>query len=125
MDNPLTLCIDEWNLKLTDRSRNRMKIQIKMGAEETQAFNNFMTELRPDHVSVDDFVRTLFYKGVEKFQEELFEKMQKYMEEHKDEIDASALQDMGHAASSMQGAREQTHEEAMGASAATIEVIEE
>jgi|ETNvirnome_2_130_1030620.scaffolds.fasta_scaffold02257_4 hypothetical protein len=122
MDNALTLCIDEWNVKLTDRSRNRMKIQIKMGAEETQAFNNFMTELRPDHVTVDDFVRTLFYKGVEKFQEELFQKMQNYMEEHKDDIDASALQDMGHAASSMQGALPQSHEEALDKN---IEVIED
>jgi len=99
-----------------------MKIQIKMGAEETQAFNNFMTELRPDHVTVDDFVRTLFYKGVEKFQEELFQKMQNYMEEHKDDIDASALQDMGHAASSMQGALPQSHEEALDKN---IEVIED
>lgn len=104
MNEPITLRIDDWKFKFTDRSRNRMRIQIKMGIEETQAFNNFMKELRPEHVSVDDFVRTLFYKGVEKFQEELFEKMQKYMKDHKDEIDASALQDMGHAASSMQGA---------------------
>ena len=122
MDNALTLCIDEWNVKLTDRSRNRMKIQIKMGAEETQAFNNFMTELRPDHVTVDDFVRTLFYKGVEKFQEELFQKMQNYMEEHKDDIDASALAEMGEAASSMQGALPQSHEEALDKN---IEVIED
>jgi len=98
-----------------------MKLQIKMGAEETEAFNNFMKELRPDHVSVDDFVRTLFYKGVEKFQEELFEQMQQYMEEHKDEIDASALQDMGHAASSMEGAKIQTQEQA----AQNIEIIED
>tara|TARA_Y100000310_G_C20129397_1_gene555151 strand:+ start:174 stop:542 length:369 start_codon:yes stop_codon:yes gene_type:complete len=122
MNSSASLCIDAWKLKLTERSRNRMKIQIKMGTEETQAFNNFMSELRPDHVSVDDFVRTLFYKGIEKFQEELFEKMQTYMEEHKDEIDASALQEMGDAASSMQGAKVQTHEKALEQN---IEVIED
>ena len=87
-----------------------MKLQIKMGSEETEAFKNFMNELKPDHVSEDDFVRTLFYKGVEKFQMELFEQMQNFMEEHKDEIDASALEAMGTAASSMQGAQPMSEE---------------
>lgn len=82
-----------------------MKFQIKMGMEETEAFKNFMNELKPDHVSEDDFVRTLFYKGVEKFQMELFEQMQNFIEENKENIDASALEAMGLAASSMQGAQ--------------------
>ena len=77
-----------------------MKLQIKMGTEEAEAFKNFMGELRPQHVAEEDFIRTIFYKGVEKFQEELMEQMQQYMEDNKDSIDASALEAMGHDASS-------------------------
>ena len=72
-----------------------MKLTIKMGVEETEAFKNFMTELRPPHVTEEDFVRTIFYKGVEKFQEELLEKMKEYMEENQDKIDASAIEALG------------------------------
>ena len=100
-----------------------MKMQIKMGAEEAEAFKNFMGELRPENVSEDDFIRTIFYKGVEKFQEELFQQMQEYMEAHKDEIDASALQDMGHDASAMVGAEGQTQDQAL--ESGNIEVIED
>ena len=98
-----------------------MKIQIKMGTEETEAFKNFMGDLRPEAVSEDDFVRTIFYKGVEKFQEELFQQMQDYMEANKDDIDASALEMMGNDASSMVGASEQTQDQAQG----NVEVIED
>jgi len=72
-----------------------MKLTIKMGVEETEAFKNFMSELRPPHVTEEDFVRTIFYKGVEKFQEELMEKMKEYMEENQDKIDASAIEMLG------------------------------
>ena len=101
MDPHNNLNIGNWKLKLEERSRNRMKIQIKMGKDETEAFSNFMENLRPSHVSVDDFVRTIFYKGVEKFQEELMEKMKGYIEDNKDDIDASAMEAFGTDVSSL------------------------
>lgn len=98
------LHINNWKFKLEDRSRNRMRFTIKMGKDETEAFKNFMEHLRPEHVSEDDFIRTLFYKGVERFQEELMDNMKNYLEENKDSIDASAINALGGDASSMLGA---------------------
>jgi predicted transcriptional regulator len=98
------LKINNWKLKIEERKRNRMKIQIKMGKEEAEAFKNFMENLRPDNVSTDEFIRHLFYKGVESFQQELYEKMQNYIEDNKDNIDASAVEILGHDASAMAGA---------------------
>jgi len=72
-----------------------MKLTIKMGVEETEAFKNFMSELRPPHVTEEEFTRTIFYKGVERFQEELMEKMKAFMEENADQIDASAIEALG------------------------------
>jgi hypothetical protein len=104
MKHTPSLNIDDWKIKIENRSRNRMKFQIKLGNEESEAFKNFMNELKPAHISEDDFVRSLFYKGVEKFQMELFESMQSFLEENKDMIDASAVEAIGVAASGMQGA---------------------
>ena len=81
-----------------------MKFTIKMGKDETEAFKNFMEHLRPDHISEDAFLRTIFYKGVEKFQEDLMENMKDYLEKNKDDIDASAISELGMDASSLMGA---------------------
>lgn len=99
--NEFVLDIASWKVKIENRSRNRMKFTIKMGRDETEAFSNFMEQLRPEHVTEDDFIRSIFYKGVEKFQEELMENMKSYLEENKEDIDASAMNELGTDASSL------------------------
>jgi len=78
-----------------------MKFTIKMGRDESEAFNNFMEHLRPDNVPEEDFIRSIFYKGVERFQEELMENMKSYLEDNKEDIDASAMNELGTDASSL------------------------
>jgi|GEM_PF-2484671 len=114
----LVLNIAEWKIKKEQRRRNRMKFTIKMGKDETEAFKNFMEHLRPDNVTEDDFLRTIFYKGVEKFQEDLMVNMKQYLEKNKEGIDASALNELGMDASSLLGA-------VPNAEASPIEIIED
>tara|TARA_R110000744_G_scaffold30936_9_gene73084 strand:+ start:1020 stop:1373 length:354 start_codon:yes stop_codon:yes gene_type:complete len=100
----IKLDIADWKINLEQRSRNRMKFTVKMGKDESEAFKNFMGELRPDNVTEDDFIRTIFYKGVEKFQEELMDNMKTYLAENQDGIDASAIEALGSDASALYGA---------------------
>ena len=84
--------IEEWKIKTIERKRGRMKFQLKLNKEETQGFKEFSTHLKPEHMGDEEWLRAIFYKGLEKIQEDLMQGMEKYMEEHKDELDASAMQ---------------------------------
>jgi|TARA_R100001530_G_scaffold132756_1_gene105459 hypothetical protein len=115
-EQKIKLDIAAWKINIEQRRRNRMKFTVKMGKDESEAFKNFMEQLRPDDVSEDNFIRTIFYKGVEKFQEELMENMKSYLEDNKDNIDASAIEALGSDASALMGA--------MPDESSPIEVIE-
>ena len=86
------LNMDGWNIKAVERKRGRMKFQFKLSKEESAGFKEFSTQLKPEGMNDADWLRAIFYKGLEKIQEDLMEGMKQYMEEHKDELEASALQ---------------------------------
>ena len=95
MDVPqvdFTFAVETWKIKAIERKRGRMKFQLKLNKEETEGFTAFSDQLKPDEMSSQEWLRAIFYKGLEKIQEDIMEGMQKYMEEHKDEIDASAVE---------------------------------
>ena len=69
-----------------------MKFQLKLNKEETEGFMEFSKQLQPDGMTQEAWVRAIFYKGLEKIQEDIMSSMQEYIAEHKDEIDASALE---------------------------------
>ena len=69
-----------------------MKFQIKLNKEETEGFTQFTEQLKPEDMSDLDWYRAIFYKGLEKIQDDIVDSMKKFMEEHKDEIDASAME---------------------------------
>lgn len=58
-------------ITLTERSRNRMKLTIKLGAEEAEGFRNFMSVTRPEEVSEEEYLRSLFFHGIERLKEQL------------------------------------------------------
>ena len=71
-----------------------MKFQIKLNKEETDGFTEFTKQLKPEQMSDLDWYRAIFYKGLEKIQEDIMEGMKKYMDEHQDDIDTSAVEMM-------------------------------
>ena len=83
-----------WKIKLEQRRRNRMKFQIKLNKEETDGFTEFTKQLKPEQMSDLVWYRAIFYKGLEKIQEDIMEGMKKYMDEHQDDIDTSAVEMM-------------------------------
>lgn len=73
-----------------------MKLQIKLGKEEGQAFKNFMEMVKPPEISEDDFLKGVFKIGVETMEMKLMEAVQEHAE--KEGIDLSRVADDAEAA---------------------------
>ena len=50
MTESITLNFEDWDIKLSDRTRDRMKLQIKLSKDEALAFKNFMTMVKPPEI---------------------------------------------------------------------------
>tara|TARA_A100001391_G_C4953058_1_gene247754 strand:+ start:117 stop:506 length:390 start_codon:yes stop_codon:yes gene_type:complete len=87
MTEKLVLNFDEWNINLIDRTKNRMKLQIKLSKDEAQAFKNFMGMVKPPEIDELDFVKGIFKIGVETMEMKLMEAVQQHAEEEGIDLD--------------------------------------
>jgi hypothetical protein len=87
----IKLDIKNWRLRVDDRSRNRMKIQIKLSKDEAEAFKNFSGMVKPEEISDDDFMKTVFVAGCEALNQQLQNLVQKYAMENQEELAASGI----------------------------------
>ena len=55
----------KWKIKATERSRGRMKINIKLSKDESEGFKNWANLVRPDTISDEDFFKQIFFNGIE------------------------------------------------------------
>jgi len=67
----------DWTIKTTDRSRGRMKLTIKLSKDEAQGFKNWTSVVKPDTIAEEDFLKQVFFNGIE----HLNDKLQKISEE--------------------------------------------
>ena len=58
----VSLKLDDAKFKLIERSRGRMKIQIKFSKEEAEGFKNFC-KLKPPELDDDTFFKQIFFAG--------------------------------------------------------------
>lgn len=82
---------EEWKIKTEYRSKNRMKFQLKLNAEEAQAFTNFSNSVKPDNVEMNDFVRSIFFAGIRAIEDRLTADLVKHMEENRSDYEASGF----------------------------------
>lgn len=87
----IKLDIQNWRLRIDERSRNRMKIQIKLSKDEAQAFKNFSSMVKPDEISDDDFMKTIFVTGCETMNQQLSRLVQEYAKENQEELASSGI----------------------------------
>tara|TARA_R110000824_G_scaffold360913_1_gene548677 strand:+ start:542 stop:892 length:351 start_codon:yes stop_codon:yes gene_type:complete len=80
-----------WKIKIEERSRNRMKFQLKLGSEEAEAFKTFTNSVKPTEISMEDFVRSIFFRGVQSLEKQITEDLVKHMEKNKAEYEASGF----------------------------------
>jgi hypothetical protein len=65
--------------------RGRMKVTMKFGSDEALGFTNFCKLAKPENMSQDDFVKFLFYKGVEALQKDFAAKVEEFRINNPDE----------------------------------------
>jgi len=68
-----------------------MKLQIKLSKDEAVAYKNFATACKPQELTDDDFIKTVFVTGFEALNKQLAEMVQKYASENKEELAASGI----------------------------------
>ena len=87
----IKLDIKNWRFRVDERSRNRMKINIKLSKDEAEAYNNFAQGIKPEEVIDDDFLKTIFFKGCETLHKELQGLMQRFAKENEEELASSGI----------------------------------
>ena len=83
--------MENWKVSVKERTRSRMKIQVKLSAEEAEALRNFLGAAKPEDVSNDTFFKALFMKGWEGYHQDIEEKYVKHIEENKEDYEASGF----------------------------------
>jgi len=68
-----------------------MKLQIKLSKDEALAFKNFADVCKPQDVTDDQFIKTVFVTGIEALNQQLSDMVQKYASENKEELAASGI----------------------------------
>ena len=68
-----------------------MKINIKLSKDEAEAFKNFSTVVKPEEISDDDFMKTIFVTGCEALNAQLTNLVQQYAKENQEELASSGI----------------------------------
>jgi len=68
-----------------------MKLQIKLSKDEAIAYKNFAEVVKPQEITDDDFMKTVFVTGIESLNKQLSDMVQKYASENKEELAASGI----------------------------------
>ena len=83
--------VDTWKIRVDKRSRNRMKLIIKLSKDEALAYKNFADVCKPVEITDSDFMKTVFITGIEAMNKQLAELVQKYASENREELATSGI----------------------------------
>ena len=87
----IKLDVSQWRIRIDERSRNRMKLQVKLSKDEAIAYKNFAEVCKPQEITDEDFIKTVFVTGIESLNQQLSDMVQKYASENKEELAASGI----------------------------------
>jgi len=87
----IKLDVSKWNVRVDERKRNRMKLQIKLSKDEAQGYRNFADICKPVEITDADFMKTVFLTGIEAMNQQLADLVKKYASENKEELAASGI----------------------------------
>lgn len=87
----IKLDIAQWGIRIDERSRGRMKLNIKLSKDEATAFKNFADVVKPEETTYDEFLKFVFLTGAEALNRELSEHVKKYASENREELATSGI----------------------------------
>lgn len=67
----IKLNVSSWKIKTQERSRNRMKFTVKLSKDEAEGFKNWSGLVKPDNISDDEFIKQIFFNGIEHLNDKL------------------------------------------------------
>ena len=83
----LKVALDKTQVKIEKRENGKgMKITFKLNKEESEGFTNICNMSKPENVSTEQFVKFLVFRGMDSFQTELKERVEKFKQEHPEEF---------------------------------------
>tara|TARA_R100001244_G_scaffold126304_1_gene96614 strand:+ start:86 stop:439 length:354 start_codon:yes stop_codon:yes gene_type:complete len=75
--------LNDAKIKVTERSRGRMKIQIKFSKEEAEGFKNFC-KLKPPELGDETFYKQIFFAGCNAMTEQIKDLVAKHEQSKRD-----------------------------------------
>ena len=78
-----------WKVNTIERSRGRMKLNIKLNKEESEGFKNWSKLIKPDNISDDDFLKQIFFNGIEHLNDKLQKVSEQVMKDYEKQLQAS------------------------------------
>tara|TARA_R100001509_G_C4854807_1_gene211331 strand:- start:878 stop:1183 length:306 start_codon:yes stop_codon:yes gene_type:complete len=82
----VSLSFEDTKFKLVERSRGRMKIQIKFSKEEAEGFKNFC-KVKPPELDDDSFYKQIFFAGCNAMTEQIQALVQAHRDSQQVEAD--------------------------------------
>ena len=96
MAETIKLDVASWKIKQVERSKGRMKFQIKLNKNESESFKIFSETVKPEEVSQDDFVKSIFLTGIESMNQKIMSMVEEYANKNPEDFKAQLveMQDM-------------------------------
>ena len=76
----------KWKARVKSKGRGSMKVYFDLDKEESEGFKSFMSMVKPAEISIEDFCKVIFFRGVESLNHEFASAAKKYVEEHRTEL---------------------------------------
>ena len=86
MSEKVSFSLDNTKFKLVERSRGRMKIQIKFSKEEAEGFKNFCM-IKPPELEDEIFYKQIFFAGCNAMTEQITSLVEAHREAKKEEAE--------------------------------------
>ena len=68
-----------------------MKLQIKLDKEQSEAFKNFCETLKPQEASQEEWLKLIFFTGIERINAQVYEMAQEMAEEKAKSLESSGV----------------------------------
>ena len=85
-DDKLNVSFNNATVKTKEQSRGRMKIVIKLAKDEAEGFLGFKKTMLPEGANEEEFIKAVFFMGLEQFHKNALNMMNKYVEENEDKL---------------------------------------
>jgi len=79
--------VSEWSVKVLNRTKDRMKITFKLSKDEAEAFQSFQNQTRPDEISEDKFIKSIFFLGLTTLEQNLQQSIAQELAKHAEDED--------------------------------------